>query len=155
MDKNKDGLALVVGGLFILALVFATYNYFNKSSSKELSPEVNVQKVEENKEEGDINGEGVSTSEEVATEETFMVQNEEQTVESAFYWVANDYNEGDISGDTYTVKAGDTLWEIAEAVYGNGGDWYKLRDANLDAVSFLPNGQQSLIVEGQVLVIPQ
>jgi hypothetical protein len=31
-ENPKDGLALIVGGLFILALDFATYNYFNKSA---------------------------------------------------------------------------------------------------------------------------
>ena len=166
MAKNKDGLALVVGGLFILALVFATYNYFNKSQDDQFTPESKVERqTEDSKEstEGDINGNGVSTEAEdmeaggeIATEETFKVDDEGNVVhqESAFYWAANDYNQGDISGDSYTVVEGDTLWEIAEAVYGNGGDWYKIRDANLDIVGFQTNGQQSLIFSGQALVIP-
>ena len=28
--EGKDGLSLIIGGIFILTLVFATYNYFNK-----------------------------------------------------------------------------------------------------------------------------
>ena len=69
-------------------------------------------------------------------------------------WVANDYKEGDIKGDTYTVVEGDTLWEIAEAVYGSGFEWGRILDANRDSISYLPNGSQALIVPGQVLELP-
>ena len=31
---SKDGIALVVGALFILSLVFAAYNYFNRNNDK-------------------------------------------------------------------------------------------------------------------------
>ncbi len=51
----------------------------------------------------------------------------------------------------YTVKRGDTLWEIAEAVYGNGSAWTKIFEAN--HLSRLPNGNP-LIHVGNVLVIP-
>jgi len=40
--ESRDGLALILGGIFILGLVFATYTYFNKSSdvqNTELSSE--------------------------------------------------------------------------------------------------------------------
>jgi nucleoid-associated protein YgaU len=69
-------------------------------------------------------------------------------------WVANDYEEGDIEGKTYTVVEGDTLWEIAEAVYGSGFEWGQILDANSDSISYLPNGSQALIVPGQVLELP-
>jgi len=69
-------------------------------------------------------------------------------------WVATDYKQGDISKGNYTVKSGDTLWEIAEAVYGDGTQWVNILNANSSSVDYLPNGQQALIFPGQVLVIP-
>lgn len=87
------------------------------------------------------------------------VQNNNMTVtssnNSSINWAPNDYKQGDIKeGSTYTVKSGDTLWEIAEAAYGNGADWVRILDANSDGIGHLPNGQQSLIITGQSLVIP-
>jgi hypothetical protein len=69
-------------------------------------------------------------------------------------WKANDYQKGQINKGSYTVKAGDTLWEIAEAVYGDGSQWVNILSANSASVDYLPSGQQSLIYSGQVLVIP-
>jgi len=37
MNEKRDGLALVVGGLFIIALVFAAYNYFMGATDGEES----------------------------------------------------------------------------------------------------------------------
>ena len=52
---------------------------------------------------------------------------------------------------TYTVQAGDTLWDIDEKVYGNPYEWTKIFDAN--ELGRLPNGNV-LIHRGNVLVIP-
>ena len=51
--------------------------------------------------------------------------------------------------ETYTVKAGDCLWKIAEKAYGNGADWTKIYDANSNQIS-----NPNLIYPGQVFVIP-
>ena len=69
-------------------------------------------------------------------------------------WVANDYKQGDISSGMYTVKSGDTLWEIAEGVYGDGTMWVQILDANASQVGYLPNGQQALIFPNQTLLLP-
>lgn len=69
-------------------------------------------------------------------------------------WIANDYGSGDIKGDTYTVVLGDTLWEIAEARYGSGFEWKKIRDANVSKIGKLPDGSIALIFPGQVLNLP-
>ena len=69
-------------------------------------------------------------------------------------WVANDYKQGDISSGMYTVKSGDTLWEIAEGVYGDGTMWVQILDANASQVGYLSNGQQALIFPTQPLLIP-
>ncbi len=139
-ENPKDGLALVVGGLFILALVFATYNYFNKGGEGEIGKESAFETQLD------------KASEDVKVDETLGTGGP-VTMEST--WVANDYQKGDIISDSsYTVKSGDTLWEIAEAVYGNGYEWTKLLEANSTEIGFLPNGSQALIVTGQVLVLP-
>jgi len=53
----------------------------------------------------------------------------------------------------YKVKAGDTLWDIAEQFYGDGFQWTKIRDANPSKIGTLPNGN-NLIMAGQTLVVP-
>ena len=40
---------------------------------------------------------------------------------------------------TYTVKAGDTLWLIAQHFYGNGESWQKIYDANKQVIGPDPN----------------
>lgn len=53
------------------------------------------------------------------------------------------------AGRTYTVKSGDTLWAIASEMYGSGGKYMKIFEANTD---ILENPDR--IKPGQVLVIP-
>ena len=51
---------------------------------------------------------------------------------------------------TYVVKPGDSLWKIAEKVYGDGNQWHKIYQANKGVIGPNPN----LIHSGQVLTIP-
>jgi nucleoid-associated protein YgaU len=69
------------------------------------------------------------------------------------HWQATNYVKDDIGVGVYEVKKGDTLWEISEAVYGKGSDWQKILDKNPGKIGKLPNGQQALIIPGQILVI--
>jgi len=50
---------------------------------------------------------------------------------------------------TYTVKAGDCLWNIAKKYYGNGAQYTKIYEANKDKIK-----NPNLIYVGQVFVIP-
>lgn len=90
----------------------------------------------------------VKTTAEIARMESLKKTNE------IGVWVATDYKDGDIGKGNYTVVKGDTLWEISEAVYGNGANWSQILAANSSSIGFLANGSQALIVPGQVLVIP-
>jgi len=53
---------------------------------------------------------------------------------------------------SYTVEAGDTLFKIAETVYGDGSKWRLIDSAN--KVGRLPNGNP-LIFAGNTLAIPR
>ena len=50
---------------------------------------------------------------------------------------------------TYTVKKGDSLWNIAKKYYGDGSQYKKIYDANTNKIA-----NPNLIYVGQVLVIP-
>jgi nucleoid-associated protein YgaU len=55
---------------------------------------------------------------------------------------------------THTVVKGDTLWDIAEMYYGNGFHWVEILKKNQEKIGFLPNGEQALIIPGQILWLP-
>ena len=57
--------------------------------------------------------------------------------------------DADAGALTYTVKSGDSLWKIAEAMYGNGSNYTKIFDANRDILD-----DPDKIFPGQVLKIP-
>jgi nucleoid-associated protein YgaU len=59
--------------------------------------------------------------------------------------------EGDtsVSGRTYVVERGDSLWKIAKRHYGDGEKWRKIYEANRDQIK-----DPDLIHPGQKLRIP-
>lgn len=155
-EKPQDGLALIIGGLFILALVFAAYNYFSTGKDTQNEDMTDQEQIID-EEKGDLNGGGAKDTRNGDT----TMKNDSKTADSTIsmdseenMWEATNYNEGDIKGGSYTVKTGDTLWEIAEGAYGDGSMWTQVLGANQANIGFLANGQQALIVPGQVLVLP-
>ena len=53
------------------------------------------------------------------------------------------------SNQSYTVKKGDCLWNIAKKFYGNGSKYTVIYEANKDKIT-----NPNLIYDGQVLTIP-
>ena len=62
---------------------------------------------------------------------------------------------------TYTIKTGDCLWNIAKKFYGSGADWKKIYDANKTAIEkaakkygHKDSDQGDWIFPGTILTIP-
>lgn len=105
-------------------------------------------------EQGNID-EGISTYRvraETSTAIAKAIETQNQ-IERTHRWRATDYEKGDIGIGEYEVKLGDTLWEIAEAVYGDGYQWTKILDTNSVNIGYLDDGIQALIIPGQILII--
>ena len=166
IEPQRSTLAAIAAGVLVVIAGFLVYNYFS-NVGKDTEPEVGQEAAiftEEDETGLDIPEPG--TIEEdggIVFEDTEIVDetNEDTSSDSetaapvvAGTWTLSDHEPNSISGDSYTVKAGDTLWEIAEARYGTGFDWGKILEANKDKVGFLPNGSQALIEVGQTLVLP-
>ena len=78
-------------------------------------------------------------------------QNEEQDQQQGDKQDNQADSESESKEGQYTVMPGDSLWTIAEKVYGNGFDWTKIRDAN--ELELNAYGQPTVEI-GQVLNIP-
>src|SRR3989344_6966621 len=105
---ERDGLALIIGGLFIVALVFAAYNYFNKSSEEisKTQEEVVFQDEGAGEEvEGDVNGDAATDKNLPPTVAGTVSSSTADGIIKA-EWTATDYKKGDIQGASYTVKSG-------------------------------------------------
>jgi nucleoid-associated protein YgaU len=98
--------------------------------------------------------EGIKISEEKPQRGSVIALETRGTGGETTVWQARPIAAGSLTGKTYTVQSGDTLWEIANGRYGSGFEWYRLLNANKDKIGFLPNGTQALITPGQVLVLP-
>lgn len=138
-EKTKDFIAGLIALIFVVVAGYLTLNKFNNPSKNQLGTGGQVEVADEN---GSI-AKNPDETPNVAGSKTHVSE-----------WTANNYEEGDIESGEYTVKDGDTLWEISEAVYGDGTMWTKILDANSSDVGYLPNGSQALIVTGQTLVLP-
>lgn len=157
LNKTKAVIIIIMLVVLVGSLSYAIYlRTSNDDTSDEkvvsLNDEQNSSSDEKNS--SSIGDEGAQDSA-VAIEDEEGISDEKGEVAGVQFdpstWKATDYKQGDIEGEKYTVKSGDTLWEIAEARYGSGSDWHRIFDAN--DIEYLPNGNP-LIIPGQVLVLP-
>lgn len=139
-EKTKDFIAGLIALIFVVVAGYLALNRFNNPAEKQLGTGGQVEVVDEN---------GMTARNE---DEMSDVAGSSDYVSD---WTATDYKEGDIEAGEYTVQEGDTLWEISEAVYGDGAMWTKILETNSSDIGYLPNGSQALIVTGQTLMIPQ
>ena len=162
-EELKSKIAAIGAGVLVIIAGFMVYNYFSKVGTEDGILNQEAALLEELDETTSDNDQVAETEENTLNEDSQTAGSDsntdtDETVaasdESVSNWQATNYQEGDISGENYTVKSGDTLWEIAEARYGSGFDWTKILEANKDSISYLPNGSQALIVPGQVLNLP-
>ncbi len=162
VQPQRNTLAAIAAGVLVVIAGFLVYNYFSRVG-REAKPEVTKEAAVFDKE-GEINipepGAVASEEENVAQEkattgvEETPTENTTEVPAVAGVWAVRDLGPNTVSGNSYTVQSGDTLWEIAEARYGTGFDWGKILEANKANVGFLPNGSQALIEVGQMLVLP-
>ncbi|MBU4380880.1 LysM peptidoglycan-binding domain-containing protein [Candidatus Parcubacteria bacterium] len=143
-NKVVNPMPAIFAGIIVVLAGFAVYNYFNSSKNQDNSK-------------GEITQEALSqagrTEEKNSKLPEVLGVGGAETPERPIVWYANDYKSGDITSGEYTVKEGDTLWEIAEAKYGSGFEWNKILTANSKSIGWLANGNP-LIEPGQVLVLP-
>lgn len=139
-EKTKDFIAGLIALIFVVTAGYMALNRFNNPIEKELG-----------KGGGEIEVDEMADGTDVRVEDGDVAG----TTDTSTYWVATDYKYGDVSSGTYTVREGDTLWELSEAVYGDGFMWHKILDANASDIGYLPDGSQALIITGQTLVLPQ
>jgi len=160
-EDFKNKAAAVVAGALVIVAGFLVYNYFSKiGEGGELQEQAAIEEQSGLEEIGSLADEELGKTDETSKEEgneeklesLKEVKEKEEAVTTP--WQATNYVQGDIVGENYTVKEGDTLWEIAEARYGSGFEWGKILEANRENIGFLPNGSQALIEPGQVLVLP-
>jgi cytoskeletal protein RodZ len=175
INPTRSALAAVAAGVLVIIAGFLVWNYLqnlggNKNNSQDIQAildEVNQDKKDDsdsNPEDSDTNGDE-NENKSITTDETTTATDTKKTdttktetvkavtpTTSTTYGV-NDYNSGDIKTGKYVVKEGDTLWEIAEAVYGTGFDWQQIADANPNLVYILANGNVG-IDTGVTLTIP-
>ena len=145
------GLYLLVNGLFGIV----NKNGLEQPSKFPITDNANQSTDNTGKPSGSIDGDGLFKDRVQAETSSASVKAMETSkeIELTHEWRATDYEKGDIGIGSYEVKLGDTLWEIADAVYGDGFKWTKILEDNKSQIGFLPDGSQALIVPGQTLMI--
>lgn len=153
IKPTKSAIAAVAAGFLVILAGFLAYNLFSKpKTTPTLTPEAAITQEgqpAENTPSVDQNTPAAPANQPAAQPE--VKPTPAVAGENTGAWVARAIDSNSLSGDSYTVKSGDTLWEIANGRYGSGFEWKKIADAN--NVSYNSLGKP-LIFPGQVLKLP-
>ena len=159
---------MVLGGIVIVIVAMFVVNYFKDkrsevlpalSTQKGISKEYSVERgdtllsIAENAYGSGYNWTDIKTANNLNTDSIDVgqklvlpdVATKEPTATTKIV-TAEDTNE--ISGDSYTVEKGDTLWNISVRAYGDGYQWTKVAEEN-------NLGNPNLIHVGNVLALPR
>lgn len=127
-SEKQSQMATILVGLLIIASGLLIYNYFQRTSTPEVT---NQNQQEQSEQDQNDNGDNVANENQDGSED-------------------QDQSEGEQDG-RYTVQPGDSLWSIAEGVYGDGHQWRRIADAN--QLSNNASGQPT-VNAGQELNVP-
>ena len=154
--KDKSVVSVVIATLILLLISFFAFRYLGNGADvpkgelngNGVSSVVDKDTKDSDKKDKNSKDENGNDRKKEATSDTELSTNTNDS-----FWVANDYELSEFKDrdNKYKVVSGDTLWEIAEAYYGNGAEWTKIASAN--NVGYLSNGNP-LITPGQILTIP-
>ncbi|HHH14261.1 MAG TPA: LysM domain-containing protein, partial [candidate division WWE3 bacterium] len=111
--KDKSPMAVALATLLLLLFSFFVFRYFgtNKSINDKLNGEGAQDVVIEESTDEQANVDSESNGESQDNQNQGAVQGSTAQQETSV-WVANDIEPNTLQGKTYTVKRGDTLWEI-------------------------------------------
>lgn len=171
-DDHKRSLIIgVVAGVLLLAgLCFLGMGIFQSWRNENTDRTQEQNQIEGTKESGNSGGRISAISTEGETAEPVGEPAGESTVEftplvaisdlegkykatNTSYRRGNTYRPGSITGSSYIVKKGDTLWQIAQGRYGSGYAWVEINKAN-GGFPALKNGKPVNIPVGYELKFP-
>lgn len=165
---NENNISMVLGGIVIVIVAMFVVNYFKDkkgdvlpalSTQKGISKEYTVEKgdtlwaIAENAYGSGYNWTDIKTANNLKIDSIDVGQKlvlpDVATKEpTATTKIVTEGDIDEISGDSYTVEDGDTLWNISVRAYGDGYQWVKVaQENNLDN----PN----VIHVGNVLTLPR
>lgn len=165
---NEDNLSMFLGGLVIIVVGVLVFNYFKDKQGTTLPAMMSENEIggahevvkgetlwsiaEENYGSGynwvDIKSENKLTSDLIEVGQQLSIPDVAAKKPTVSKPTLVQSDQTAISGDTYTVVKGDSLWKIAVRAYGDGYRWVEIAKANN-----LVN--PSLIHSGNVLTLPR
>lgn len=145
-EENKTKISALIAAVLVISAGYLVYRNFSRVEEQISKEPMTLSTT--------VGTGEIKLGEEKAKKGAVIALETAGTGGETTVWQARPIAKGSLTGKTYTVQNGDTLWEIANGRYGSGFEWYRILNANKDKIGFLANGTQALITPGQVLVLP-
>lgn len=170
LKLQESYAGLVLGAIIVIVLGLLVANYFNHSAGQIGTAEnISQQPTEFSKSQPKTYKVNAGDSLSIIAEKTYgsqdywpvLAQANKIVNPNVIFADSNielpakaqaDVIKGNLTATSYQVQEGDTLFAIAEKVYGDGSQWHQIASAN--NVGTLPNGNP-LIFTGSTLSIPR